>query len=452
MQVPLGQDIRPVDVFAPVASEVFAQLLDWQAGCGTAYLLLDPDETLTITPGDLDPARAGSSFARLQHALDAWATRHGGYQTADTALPFTGGAAGMFAYELAYDLERLPGRGDLPAHTPVLTVGFYDAVAAFPQGADHAVIVSPWDTDKTRAKRTRLRTLIETARPATAPSTIACPAPSATVSPDDYRAAVARVIELIHAGDIFQANLTQRFDTTLPRGLTAFDIYQRLADRTPAPFAAFLTLPDRQLVSSSPERFLSVSADGHIRTEPIKGTRPRGATPDEDMRLARELSDSPKDRAENVMIVDLLRNDISRVAQDHSVKVEALCELHSFQNVHHLVSTVTGTLARDRSAIECLAACFPGGSITGAPKVRAMEIIRELEPHPRGAYCGALGFIGLSGAMDMSIPIRTLTVSGETITYHAGGGIVADSDPQAEYDETLTKASAMRRALTGDSA
>jgi len=170
------------------------------------------------------------------------------------------------------------------------------------------------------------------------------------------------------------------------------------------------------------------------------------------MRLARELSDSPKDRAENVMIVDLLRNDISRVAQDHSVKVEALCELHSFQNVHHLVSTVTGTLARDRSAIECLAACFPGGSITGAPKVRAMEIIRELEPHPRGAYCGALGFIGLSGAMDMSIPIRTLTVSGETITYHAGGGIVADSDPQAEYDETLTKASAMRRALTGDSA
>lgn len=451
--VPLAGGLRPADVFASVADTQFAQLLDWQAGTGTAYILLDPDETFTITLGELDPAHPGGAFRRLEQALAAWAARHGSTEWSGSGpVPFIGGAAGMFAYELAHDLERLPHRETLAPDTPVLSVGFYDAVAAFPANGDEALVLSPWDTPQSRTRRAHLEALIRQARPAQEPPQLACPPPKPAVTPDIYRATVARVIELIHAGDIFQANLAQRFDTTRPDGLTAFDIYRRLAGAAPAPFAAYLNLPDRQLVSSSPERFVEVSAHGHIRTEPIKGTRPRGKTPDEDRALAEELRHSAKDHAENVMIVDLLRNDISRIARDHSVKVEALCALESFANVHHLVSTVTGILAPEKTALDCLAACFPGGSITGAPKVRAMEVIQDLEPHPRGAYCGAIGFIGLNGAMDTSIPIRTLTVEGTQISYHAGGGIVADSDPQTEYDETLTKASAMRRALTGRTA
>jgi len=443
--VPAG--VRPADIFAPLAAIPHAQLLDWQGGDGVAYILAEPAETLTIPLRDLAHGSAGGAFARLQAALDAWAG-NGGHITGDAPVPFYGGAAGVFAYELAYDLEHLPARDGLDPLTPVLSVGFYDAVLALPAAETTAVILSPWDTAHTRAKRARLKRRIATATVAPPPSPIPCPRPRATVTPDAYRAAIARVIALIHAGDIFQANLAQRFETVLPDGLTPFDIYRRLAGTTPAPFAAHLTLDGRTYISSSPERFVKITPEGDVRTEPIKGTRPRGATPGQDARLARELLTSGKDRAENIMIVDLLRNDLSKVCADHSVTVDALCALHSFANVHHLISTVTGTLTGRTSPLACLRACFPGGSITGAPKVRAMEIIRQEEPHPRGVYCGAIGFVGLNGAMDTSISIRTLTIDGTAISYHAGGGIVADSNPDAEYAETLTKASAIRAALT----
>jgi para-aminobenzoate synthetase component 1 len=261
-----------------------------------------------------------------------------------------------------------------------------------------------------------------------------------------YETAVQRVIDYILAGDIFQANLSQCLQTRLPSGLTGFNLYRRLRKVNPAPFAAFVRFDDIEIVSASPERFLKLQ-QGRIETCPIKGTRPRGATPQADQALAAELLASEKDRAENVMIVDLLRNDLSRVCRDGSVNVPRLCELETFATVFHLVSTVTGELLPGKTAVDLLRACFPGGSITGAPKIRAMEIIAELEPTQRGPYCGSIGYIGFDGSMDTSITIRTYGIKDGIVTFQAGGGIVADSRPADEYEETVAKARALIRAL-----
>ena len=248
--------------------------------------------------------------------------------------------------------------------------------------------------------------------------------------------------------DIFQANLSQRFQADLPPGLDAWGLYRRLRARNPAPFAAYLDTGAVQIASASPERFLELRGR-QVETRPIKGTRPRGATPAEDLALGQELLASAKDRAENVMIVDLLRNDLSRVCRDHTVLTPEICVLESFATVHHLVSTVTGELRPGLDAVDLLRATFPGGSITGAPKIRAMEIIAELEPTARGPYCGAIGWMGADGWMDTSITIRTFAIKDGRVAFQAGGGIVADSDPAAEYEETLAKARALLESLRG---
>ncbi|MGH7644186.1 MAG: aminodeoxychorismate synthase component I, partial [Gemmatimonadales bacterium] len=273
--------------------------------------------------------------------------------------------------------------------------------------------------------------------------------PRSTFTPDTYRAAVERVKDLIRAGDIFQANLSQRW--TLPVGaadptVRALALSEALAALSPAPHAAFLGAPDHAIASASPERFLELRGR-RVETRPIKGTRPRGADPAENARLAAELRASAKDRAENVMIVDVLRNDLGRVCETGSVAVAALCELEAFPQVFHLTSTVTGTLAEDRDAFDLLHACFPGGSITGAPKIRAMEILESLEPVRRHLYTGSIGYLDWSGDADWSIAIRTAVVTPEAAHFAAGGGITADSDPEAEYRETLDKAEGMRLAL-----
>ena len=264
----------------------------------------------------------------------------------------------------------------------------------------------------------------------------------------EYEAKIRRVIEYIYAGDVFQVNLTQRFIGELDDGIDPFALYRRLRSINPSPYAAFLRPNDKQaIVSASPECFLKLQANHQIATWPIKGTCPRGATPQEDAALAARLQCSEKDRAENLMIVDLLRNDLSRVCSIGSVKTEKLFALESFANVHHLVSEVRGKLSHDASAVDLLKATFPGGSITGAPKIRAMEIINELEPARRGPYCGAIAWLGFDGAMEASIVIRTLTVSGQTVVAQAGGGIVADSDPAAEYAESLDKIAPLLTSL-----
>jgi para-aminobenzoate synthetase component 1 len=262
-----------------------------------------------------------------------------------------------------------------------------------------------------------------------------------------YLDAIARVREYILAGDIYQANLSQRLEAPLRE--STWELYLRLRAQNPAPFAAFLDFPAATVLSASPERFLRVDVDGAVETRPIKGTRPRGVGPEHDAALGLALSESAKDRAENLMIVDLLRNDLSRVCSPGTVRVPELFALERHPTVHHLVSTVVGTLAPGTDALDLLRAAFPGGSITGAPKVRAMEIIAELEPSRRGVYCGSVGYWSVTGELDTSIAIRTFVALDGRVYFSAGGGIVADSDPEQEYRETLDKARALIDALDG---
>lgn len=256
---------------------------------------------------------------------------------------------------------------------------------------------------------------------------------------------VERIREWIAAGDIYQVNLTQAFSATVSGGSLS-GLYQSLRRASPAPMAAWLSLAGMEILSSSPETFLKISGR-RIETHPIKGTRPRFPDPAEDARSARELRESAKETAELVMITDLLRNDLGRVCEFGSVEVAAMLRLETLAQVHHLVSTVTGTLREDCDALAALASCFPGGSITGAPKLRAMEIIRELETVPRGVYCGAVGWLDYQGGCAFNIPIRTLVRRGNRASYHVGAGIVADSDPVREYEETLHKAAGIRLAI-----
>jgi para-aminobenzoate synthetase component 1 len=266
-----------------------------------------------------------------------------------------------------------------------------------------------------------------------------------------YVQTVRRAIEYVHAGDCFQVNIAQRL--LYPPLLAPLDLYCRLRERNAAPFAGYFDLGDFVIASASPERFLCLAgAEGQVpdevETRPIKGTRPRGATPAEDGAQIEILRNSAKDRAENVMIVDLLRNDLGRVCRYGSVRVPSVCSVETYRYVHHLVSEVRGRLREGLGPIDLLRAAFPGGSVTGAPKIRAMEIIAELEPTARGPYCGSLGYVGFDGTMDTSILIRTFTLGRGWIQFPVGGGIVADSSPEMEYEETWHKAEGLLRALS----
>lgn len=466
----------PLGLYAPLAHEPFALLLESSgapqyngSNSGASektgrwsFIAADPFLRLTARDGAVTQngrPREGRPFEILRDLLNSYAMEPDLPGASADLPPFRGGAAGYLGYELARELERLPApRATPPGKTdpglPDLMLGFYDTVLAFDHAEARAFIVSTGQPERARAE-TRIaawRTYIERT-PDLGPLENARPSPgappqsSAEIDPIAYQRQIARVIEYIWAGDIFQANLSQPFSAPLRTNDTAWSLYRRLRHISPAPFAAFFQTGAAAILSSSPERFLRVHGRT-VETEPIKGTRPRGATPAEDMALAAELRGSQKDRAENIMIVDLLRNDLSRVCRDHSIAVDRLCTLESFANVHHLVSRVTGELRDGMDLVDLLTACFPGGSITGAPKVRAMEIIAELEAAPRGPYCGAIGYLGFDGAMDTSIAIRTAIVKDRTVHFRAGGGITADSDPVAEYRETLDKVSAIHAAIT----
>jgi len=358
------------------------------------------------------------------------------------ATPFAAGWAGYWGYGLRCWVEpRLRCRPDALG-LPDCLLGLYTTTLTVDHATERVLATGP--AADLAAWQAALP-VAQTPLPAPLP---ASPLPAAAVTrtfgPASYAAAVARVRDYIAAGDIYQANLTQRF--TVPCPDDPWTVYGRLRAANPAPFAAYMPWPGGALVSASPERFLH--SDGQaVETRPIKGTRPRGATPVADAQLAAELTASAKDRAENVMIVDLMRNDLGRVCAVGSVAVPRLLALESYATVHHLVSTVTGRLAVGRSALDLLRACWPGGSITGAPKIQAMAIIAELEPQERGPYCGSIGYLSLAGALDTSILIRTIILHDGRATVDAGGGIVADSDPAAEYAESLTKAAALLRVL-----
>jgi para-aminobenzoate synthetase component 1 len=378
--------------------------------------------------------------------------------------PFQGGVAGLFGYDLCHHLERLPRPLIDDFEAPDLAVGLYDWVAAFDHAEGRAWLISTGlpETEPARQRRRAaqrleaLRRMLSRATPsprllrgpAIQPAVLH-PLPSlsgvaSSFSRREFLAAIQRGIDYVHAGDCFQVNLAQRL--LHPATLPPLELYRRLRERNPAPFAGYLDLGDFAIASASPERFVRVRG-GEVETRPIKGTRPRGRTPAEDSARAAELLASTKDRAENVMIIDLLRNDLGRVCSYGSVRVEAVCRLESYRTVHHLVSEVRGRLRPELGPIDLLRAAFPGGSVTGAPKVRAMEIIAELEPVARGPYCGSLGYIGCDGSMDSSILIRTFTIGKGWVQFPVGGGIVADSTPEGEHAETLHKAEGLLRAL-----
>ena len=370
-------------------------------------------------------------------------------------VPFIGGAVGFLGYELARHLEAVPCPATERLDMPDMVFGFYDLVLAFDADTRRAWLLSsglPYDDGAARQRHAAERVDWALHCLESVPRL-----PEAAVTPlawrrettrPAYQAKLARILAYIAAGDIYQVNLTTRFLAETPAGLRPSDLYAKLRRQNPAPFAAYLGGgPGRAIASASPERFISLDRTGRIESRPLKGTRPRGISESADAALAADLASSIKDRAENLMIVDLLRNDIGRVVQIGSVRVPTLYAVESFPAVHHLVSAIEAQLRPGLGPVDLLRASFPGGSITGAPKIRAMEIIAELEDAPRGPYCGAVAWIGFDGAMDSNIAIRTLTVTPETIAAQAGGGIVADSDPAAEFEEMMVKVRPLLRAL-----
>ena len=319
-------------------------------------------------------------------------------------------------------------------------MGWYDAALVWDEFERCGWLVGR--ADAVSALRSRLQ------QPPSPRGGLAAEALVANMTRGEYLASVERALRYVRAGDIYQVNFAQRFSTPL-RG-DGLDAYLALREASPAPFAAYLDTRGAfggvEVMSSSPERFLLLDGDT-VETRPIKGTRPRGRTPAEDAALAGELQQSRKDRAEHVMIVDLERNDLGRIARPGSVEVTEFAALETYRQVHHLTSTVRAQRRTGVSLEETLRATFPGGSITGAPKVRAMEIIDELEPTVRGAYTGAIGYVSAHGRMDLNIAIRTMTLANGVAHLHVGGAIVHDSDPEQEYAETLHKARGMARAL-----
>jgi para-aminobenzoate synthetase component 1 len=400
--------------------------------------------------------RAGDTSAALETFRTVAADVPANIAARELGVPFAGGAVGYWAYDYGRRLERLPEQARDDLGLPDCVLGLYDVTGAHDHDSGRTWLFSsglPADTaqrgaragERLNAFRARLETPPRNPLPrppARAPRTA-----RSTFTADGYRRAVDDVREAIRRGDIFQANLSQRWRLPLPQAhdhVLAFD--DALRADTPAPFAATLSLGDHAVLSASPELFLRRRGPC-VETRPIKGTRPRGGTRDEDEQLAAELQASAKDRAENVMIVDVLRNDLGRVCETGSVRVPELCTLERFPQVWHLTSTVLGRLRAGLGPFELLHACFPGGSITGAPKIRAMEVLEGLEPVRRHLYTGAIGWVGWDGDADWNIAIRTATATRDALYWSAGGGITADSDPDAEYLESLAKAEGLRLAL-----
>jgi para-aminobenzoate synthetase component 1 len=430
---------EPVKVLAAFADEAWAiGLLSGGGGVDGrwSYLARAPDATLTVASGD-----AGDPFAALASLVGPPSPR------LVSGPPFQGGVAGLAAYELGDYVEPL----GLSRHPdwPDLACARYPAVLAFDHERREILAVGRGrDSAEAEATAEQAIAWMDTAPIDPHPGRLAEPLSSSSASA--YQAAVAEVVARIGLGEIFQANIARRWTGRLRPGRRPFDLAARLALTSIAPFAAYFRLADRALVSNSPERFLCVSPDGQVETQPIKGTRPRGRDAADDASLAAELAASPKDRAENLMIVDLMRNDLAQVCAPGSVATPELWRVASFANVHHLVSTVTGRLAAGRGAIDLFRAAFPPGSITGAPKVQALKVIADLEP-PRGPFFGALFWAGFDGGFDSSVLIRTAGFcteeGGWRVEARAGAGIVADSNPYEERLETEAKIGALANAL-----
>ena len=447
----LEQHLDPIGLTSGLLDVDYPVLLDSslvRPGLGQySYVTADPflvvrskgRQVEVIEHGDVTE-QEDNPFSVIQRLLADFGT-----QRCKDGPPFQGGAIGYFGYEMGGLLERLPRTAVDDLVLPDMNVGFYDWAIAFDHANGRSWLVTTKFSREGRAQWVRDRIMNTSV---SSPYTNGLPTIATSLrsnfTREQYVEAVKRVKRYITAGDIYQANISQRFEANIDTD--AWTLYQSLRNTAPAPFGAYLGFPGSSVLSASPEQFLRVERD-FVETRPMKGTRPRGATGQDDIRLGRELAASEKDRAENIMIVDLLRNDLGRVCQPGTIRVPELFTVEKYPNVHQLVSSVTGRLRPEHDAVDLLKACFPGGSVTGAPKIRAMEIIDEIEPVQRGVYCGAIGYIGFDGSMQLSIPIRTMLKKGQRVYLQVGGGIVADSDPDAEYQETLDKARGGLEAL-----
>ncbi|MGF6125426.1 para-aminobenzoate synthetase component 1 [Pseudomonas frederiksbergensis] len=437
---PLPYRTNPADYFAAIRHAPGAVLLDSgrpSADRGRFDLFSAwPLEQLAVSPDET----GGDFLQRLRVNL----TQLGEASVPDE-LPFAGGLIGYLSYDFGRHLENLPSQALDDLHLPDARFGLYGWALV----TDHLRITSQLVFHPTMpdSERQRLITLFtQPEADPVEPFKLSSPM-HADLSAEQYRQALERIQQYIQAGDCYQVNFAQRFRAQCEGDPWA--AYCALRAACPTPFSGFQSLPDGGAVLSlSPERFVKVR-DRQVETRPIKGTRPRGVTEVEDAANAAELLASPKDRAENLMIVDLLRNDLGRTCRIGSVRVPELFSLESYPNVHHLVSSVTGELADDKDALDLIAGSFPGGSITGAPKIRAMQIIDELEPTRRGLYCGSLVYLDVRGEMDSSIAIRSLLVKDGQVCCWGGGGIVADSEWQAEYQESITKVKVLLDTLQG---
>nr|WP_239550840.1 aminodeoxychorismate synthase component I [Halanaerobacter jeridensis] len=406
-----------------------------------SFVSAQPFEVLKY---DLDNERP---LAKLRTKLDQYAVEN----TSD--LPFIGGAVGYLSYDLCHCIEELPRRAKKDVVVPDLYMGLYDWVLVIDHGQDEVYFASPnLDLNKENNIKEKVIGKIRLAEKneffnQVPENEIKCSNLKANFTRQQYLSAIKKIQHYIETGYIYQVNLSQKIKGEI--NCSGYQLYKRLREISPAPFAAFLEFPEIEILSNSPERFIKVR-DNLIETRPIKGTRPRGKTEQEDEKMRQELLASEKDKAELLMIVDLERNDLAKVSKVGSVEVPQLYELEEYANVHHLVATIKSELEVDKDVIDLIEATFPGGSITGAPKIRAMEIIDELESTQRNIYTGSIGYLGFDGSLDLNIAIRTIVKQNKQINFNVGGGITWNSNPESEYQETLDKAQAIMKAVNGD--
>ncbi|KFI23809.1 aminodeoxychorismate synthase component I [Nitrosococcus oceani] len=452
-ELPYSEDSAPL--FEAIRQEPWAIFLDsgWPVNQSGRFDILaaDPFMTFSCWGSETTIRKRHEAFSSLENPFILLQSELRRYTRNPSSifpeLPLTGGAMGYFGYDLGRRIEQLPTLALDMEGMPEMAIGLYDWVIVVDHRQQRSLLVGQGYDYRTWERWEALQShLSQCHDSAPSQTTFRLWEPiESNLKQKDYQQAFTSIQHYIREGDCYQVNLAQRFEA-LAQG-DPWALYRRLRLLNAAPFSAYFAIPEGAVLSTSPERFLRTNAGG-VESHPIKGTRPRNPDPIADRKLALELQNSPKDRAENVMIVDLLRNDLGRVCLPGAIHVPRLCAIESFATVHHLVSTIRGRLAPGRDSIDLLQACFPGGSVTGAPKVRAMEIIEELEPHRRGVYCGSLGYISFDGDMDTNIAIRTLVYSQSYLRFWAGGGIVADSVEEVEYQETLDKAAAILQALS----
>ncbi|MFO7592655.1 MAG: aminodeoxychorismate synthase component I [Pseudomonadota bacterium] len=452
LKTELPYDPEPQRLFASVAPRPWSMWLDSGGSGGELgrYDIFVADPYITLVTQGGETRIASSAQSRLSEAdpfeLLRDTLKPEPHAESDPDIPFAGGAVGYFGYDLARRIESLPEIANDDIGVPEMAIGLYDWAVVFDHQKQRCWLVSHGRQRETRENWPQLVERFSQAQTLQKGEFRATSAIQANMDEEGYARGFERIQHYLLEGDCYQVNFAQRFSVEVTGD--PWQGYLQLRRQNPAPFSAYLNTPFGQLLCTSPERFLKLKGR-QVETRPIKGTRPRSEDTETDKRLMGELQQSDKDRAENLMIVDLLRNDLGKSCCTGSVRVPKLFAVESFATVHHLVSVIEGQLCEGSDALKLLRDCFPGGSITGAPKLRAMQIIEELEPCRRGIYCGSIGYIGYDGNMDSNIVIRTALHKEDKLYYSAGGGIVRDSECEAEYQETFDKAAAFFYCFQG---